>query len=145
MIALMDHMFANGTLAIDGLFTPDWVAKWKGKVLAIPGPTWFTGALFQNPDNLAGAPGEWGAGHALHWADEPIATGNVGGGFWYGSSHSANLAMRGCLPAVRDERTPVRQADHRPPGLRLDRERVVGRAGHERLLGQLGHVQGRRQ
>ena len=95
MIALLDHMFANKTLAIDGLFTPDWVKKWKDKVLAIPGPTWFTGALFQNKDNLGGEPGEWGAGHALHWADEPIATGNVGGGFWYGSSHSANLACVG--------------------------------------------------
>src|SRR4249919_2671708 len=95
MIALLDHMFANKTLAIDGLFTPDWVSKWKGKVLEIPGPTWFTGALFQNPDNLAGVPGEWAAGHALHWAGEPIGTGNVGGGFWYGSSHSANLACVG--------------------------------------------------
>ena len=95
MIALLDHMFANKTLAIDGLFTPDWVKKWKGKVLAIPGPTWFTGALFLNKDNIAGQPGEWGAGHALHWAGEPIATGNVGGGFWYGSSHSANLACVG--------------------------------------------------
>ncbi len=97
MIALMDHMFANGTLTIDGLFTPDWVKNWKGKVLAIPGPTWFNGALFQNADSLAGVPGEWGAGHALHWADEPIATGNVGGGFWYGSSHSANLACVGAF------------------------------------------------
>ncbi len=95
MIALLDHMFANKTLTIDGLFTPDWVKNWKDKVLAIPGPTWFTGALFQNKDNLAGQPGEWGAGHALHWAGEPIGTGNVGGGFWYGSSHSANLACVG--------------------------------------------------
>jgi multiple sugar transport system substrate-binding protein len=95
MIDLMDHMFANKTLAIDGLFTPDWVSKWKGKVLAIPGPTWFAGGIIQNPDNLAGVPGEWGAGHALHWADEPIGTGNVGGGFWYASSHSANLECVG--------------------------------------------------
>ncbi len=91
MIDLLDHMYANKTLATDGLFTPELVAKYKGKVLAIPGPTWFTGGLIQNPDNLDGQPGEWGAGHALHWAGEPIGTGNVGGGFWYGSSHSANL------------------------------------------------------
>ena len=36
MIDLLDHMFANGTLTIDGLFTPDWVANWKDKVLASP-------------------------------------------------------------------------------------------------------------
>src|SRR6187401_3695710 len=41
MIDLMDHMVANGTLAIDGLFTPDFPAKYKDKVLGIPGPTWF--------------------------------------------------------------------------------------------------------
>ena len=52
MIDLMDHMFANGTLAIDGLFTPDFPAKYKDKVLGIPGPTWFTGAIIQNPDIL---------------------------------------------------------------------------------------------
>ena len=27
----------------------------------------------------------------LHWDGEDIATGNVGGGMWYGSSHSTNL------------------------------------------------------
>jgi multiple sugar transport system substrate-binding protein len=27
----------------------------------------------------------------LHWDGEDIATGNVGGGFWYASSHSKNL------------------------------------------------------
>jgi multiple sugar transport system substrate-binding protein len=92
MIALLDHMFANKTLALDGLFTPDWVKKWKDKVVAIPGPTWFAGGIIQNKDNLNAPAGTWAAGHALHWAGEPIATGNVGGGFWYGSSHSANLA-----------------------------------------------------
>ncbi len=91
MIDLMDNMFANGTLAIDGLFTPDFPAKYKDKVLGIPGPTWFTGAIIQNPDILAAPEGTWGAGMPLHWEGEDIATGNVGGGFWYGSSHSTNL------------------------------------------------------
>ena len=45
----MDHMFANGTLTLDGLFTPDWAAKHKDKVLGIPGPTWFTGARHPEP------------------------------------------------------------------------------------------------
>jgi hypothetical protein len=31
----------------------------------------------------------------LHWDGEDIATGNVGGGFWYGSSHSTNLKAVG--------------------------------------------------
>ena len=97
MIALLDHMYANKTLALDGLFTADWAKKWKDKVLAIPGPTWFAGGILQNKDNLNAPAGTWGAGHALHWAGEPIATGNVGGGFWYGSSHSANLKAVGAF------------------------------------------------
>jgi multiple sugar transport system substrate-binding protein len=91
MIELMDHMFANGTLAIEGLFTADFPAAYKDKVLGIPGPTWFTGAIIQNPDILNAPAGTWGAGYPLHWEGEEIATGNVGGGFWYGSSHSTNL------------------------------------------------------
>ena len=42
----------------------------------------------------------------LHWAGEDIGTGNVGGGFWYGSSHSTNLKAVGCVPAVRDRSGP---------------------------------------
>lgn len=91
MIELMDHMYANGTLAIEGLFTPDFPAAYKDKVLGIPGPTWFTGAIIQNPDILDAPAGTWGAGYPLHWEGEDVATGNVGGGFWYGSSHSKNL------------------------------------------------------
>ena len=104
---------ANKTLAIDGLFTPDWVKKWKDKVLAIPGPTWFTGALFQNKDNIGGQPGDV-AGHASTWAGEPIGTGNVGGGF-DGSTYG-EPRMRGYLPAVRDERTQLGQAHHGASG-----------------------------
>ncbi len=95
MIALLDHMFANGTLTLDGLFTPDWAANHKGKVLGIPGPTWFIGGVIQNPDSLAAAKGTWAAGAPLHWKGEDVNTGNVGGGFWYGSSHSKNLAAVG--------------------------------------------------
>ena len=95
MIALLDHMFANGTLTLDGLFTPDWAANHKDTTLGIPGPTWFIGAVIQNPDSLAAEPGTWAAGAPLHWAGEDVNTGNVGGGFWYGSSHSTNLEAVG--------------------------------------------------
>ena len=33
MIALLDHMLANKTLSLDGLFTPDFPKNSKGKVL----------------------------------------------------------------------------------------------------------------
>ena len=124
MIDLMDHMFANGTLVIDGLFTADFPAKHKDKVLGIPGPTWFDGAIIKNPDILNAPTGTWGAANALHWDGEPTATGNVGGGFWYGSSHSKNLACVGNVPGVRHQRTPVRSSSSpasrptRPPRVR---------------------------
>ena len=95
MIALMDHMVANKSLSLYGLFTPDFPKNSKGKLLGIPGPTWFNGAIFENKDSLDAPAGEWGAGTPLHWAGEPIGTGNVGGGFWYGSSHSTNLKAVG--------------------------------------------------
>ena len=97
MIDLMDHMFANKTLVIEGLFTADFPAKYKDKVLGIPGPTWFAGGVIHNPDILNAPKGTWGAGDSLHWDGEPTGTGNVGGGFWYGSSHSANLAAVGAF------------------------------------------------
>lgn len=91
MIDLMDSMFGNGSLALEGLFTADFPAKYKDRVLGIPGPTWFAGGIIQNPDILNAEPGTWGAAMPLHWEGEPIATGNVGGGMWYASSHSTNL------------------------------------------------------
>ena len=95
MIDLMDNMYANGTLTLDGLFTPDFPANYKDKVLGIPGPTWFAGGIIQNPDILNAPEGTWGAAMPLHWEGEDIATGNVGGGMWYGSSHSTNLKAVG--------------------------------------------------
>ena len=101
MIDLMDHMFANGTLTLDGLFTPDFAANYKDKVLGIPGPTWFSGGIIQNPDILAAPEGTWGAALPLHWDGEDIVTGNVGGGIWYGSSHSTNLDAVGEFLSTR--------------------------------------------
>ena len=57
----------------------------------MPGPVWFTGALFQNPDSLNVPAGQIGAGAPLHWEGEEIVTGNVGGGTWFASSHTKNL------------------------------------------------------
>jgi len=96
-IALLDHMLANHSLSTVGLFTADFPKQDTGKLLGIPGPTWFNGAVFQSATGLNAPAGEWGAGMPLHWAGEPIATGNVGGGFWYGSSHSTNLKCEGAF------------------------------------------------
>ena len=86
MIDLMDDMFANGSLTLDGLFAPDFPANYKDKVLGIPGPTWFTGAIIQNPDILAAAEGTLGRGHAaaLRWRRTSPPAISVAA--WYGSA-----------------------------------------------------------
>lgn len=91
MTDLLDHMIANGTLVQDSVFSADFVSKYAGKVVAIPGPAWYSGAIFQNPDNLNAASGTIGAAAPLYWDGEDQVTGNVGGGVWYASSHSKNL------------------------------------------------------
>ena len=91
MTDVLDHMIANGTLVQDSVFSADFVSKYSGKILGIPGPAWYSGALFQNPDSLNATPGQIGAAAPLYWDGEDKVTGNVGGGVWYASSHSANL------------------------------------------------------
>ncbi|QJU52557.1 ABC transporter substrate-binding protein [Herbiconiux sp. KACC 21604] len=88
---MLDHMIENGTLVNDSVFGADFVTKYSDKVLGMPGPAWYAGALFQNPDSLNSPAGTIGAAAPLSWEGEDKVTGNVGGGVWYGSSHSANL------------------------------------------------------
>lgn len=87
---MLDNMVANGSLVQDSVFGAEFVAK-SSQLVAIPGPAWYSGALFQNPDSINAQPGQWGAAPPLVWeGDEPV-TGNVGGGTWFASSHSKNL------------------------------------------------------
>ncbi|WP_243075820.1 ABC transporter substrate-binding protein [Microbacterium sp. SS28] len=91
MTDLLDHMAGNGTLVQDSVFSATFVEQYADKLVAIPGPAWYAGALFQNPDNINADPGTFGAANPLYWEGEDKVTGNVGGGVWYGSSHSKNL------------------------------------------------------
>ncbi|QEO16170.1 carbohydrate ABC transporter substrate-binding protein [Agromyces intestinalis] len=91
MTELIDHMLDNGTLVQDSVFGAEFVTKYADKIVAMPGPVWFSGALFQNPDSLNTAAGRIGAANPLHWEGGEEVTGNVGGGVWYASSHSKNL------------------------------------------------------
>jgi multiple sugar transport system substrate-binding protein len=88
---LLDHMVANKTLVADSVFGADFAKKYKDKLLAIPGPAWYSGALFQNQESLNYDAGIIGAAAPLTWAKGDKVTGNVGGGVWYASSHSKNL------------------------------------------------------
>ncbi len=86
---IIDGMLANGTLVQDSLFSADFNSKYADKLVGIPGPVWYTGAIFQG--GLAVPAGQIGVSAPLKWDGGDVAAGNVGGGVWYASRHSENL------------------------------------------------------
>jgi len=91
MATMLDVLIKNGTMPNISVFTPEFVQKYTGKVLLMPGPAWYAGAIFNNPQSLNVAKGQLGVAAPLPWKGEDPVTGNVGGGTWFISSHSANL------------------------------------------------------
>ncbi|GAA1447899.1 ABC transporter substrate-binding protein [Leifsonia poae] len=90
--ALLDTLRKNGTVPAVSVFTPEFVKNYSGKVLMMPGPAWYAGAIFNNPQSLNVPAGQLGVAAPLPWKGEDKAvTGNVGGGTWFISSHSKNL------------------------------------------------------
>jgi len=92
MAALIDKLVADKSLTTLSVFTPDFVKQYTGKVLLMPGPAWYAGAIFNNKESLNVPPGQIGVGAPLAWGSDAAVAGNVGGGTWFISSHSANLA-----------------------------------------------------
>ncbi|HTI22640.1 MAG TPA: extracellular solute-binding protein [Kutzneria sp.] len=88
---MLDTLIKNGTTPTVSVFTPEFVQKYTGKVLLMPGPAWYAGAIFNNPQSLNVPKGQLGVAAPLPWKGEEPATGNVGGGTWFISSHSKNL------------------------------------------------------
>lgn len=91
MTELLDGLIEAGSIVDGSVFSAEFVEEYAGKIVAMPGAAWFTGALFQNPDSLNAEPGTIGVANPLYWEGDEEVTGNVGGGVWYGSSHSKNL------------------------------------------------------
>jgi ABC-type glycerol-3-phosphate transport system substrate-binding protein len=91
MASLLDTLVKNGTTPNVSVFTPEFVQKYSNKVLLMPGPAWYAGAIFNNPQSLNVPKGQLGAAAPLPWQGEQAVTGNVGGGTWFVSSHSKNL------------------------------------------------------
>jgi ABC-type glycerol-3-phosphate transport system substrate-binding protein len=89
--AMLDTLIKNGTTPSVSVFTPEFVQKYAGKVLMAPGPAWYAGAIFNNPQSLNVPKGQLGVAAPLPWQGEEAVTGNVGGGTWFVSSHSKNL------------------------------------------------------
>jgi multiple sugar transport system substrate-binding protein len=90
---MLDTLRANGTSPNISVFTPEFLASYSGKVLMIPGPAWYGGALFQNPDNLNVPAGQMAVAAPLPWKGEDAVAGDVGGATWFISSHSENPGL----------------------------------------------------
>ncbi|MFC9634569.1 ABC transporter substrate-binding protein [Streptomyces mirabilis] len=90
MAKLMDVLIKNKSMSISGVFSTDFGKNKADKVLLMPGPAWYGGALFEGTfktpaKQIAAAP-------IPQWQGETSpSTGNVGGGTWLLSKHSAHI------------------------------------------------------
>ncbi|MFI5894479.1 ABC transporter substrate-binding protein [Actinoplanes sp. NPDC051513] len=89
--SMLDTLIKNGTTPNVSVFTPEFVKKYSGKVLMMPGPAWYAGAIFNNPQSLNVPKGQLGVAAPPAWQGDTAVTGNVGGGTWFISSHAKNL------------------------------------------------------
>ncbi|MEV0906718.1 ABC transporter substrate-binding protein [Streptomyces hokutonensis] len=90
MATLLDNLISAKAVATQGFFSQGFAKNSGSKVLMAYGPSWYGQYLFKAgfktpAKQIAAAP-------PLAWEGESTtATGNVGGGVWMVSSHSANL------------------------------------------------------
>ena len=90
--SMLDTLRGDGTLPAISVFTPEFVKSYTGKVLMMPGPSWYAGAIFNNKQSLNVPAGQLGVAAPLKWKDDSKGfAGNGGGGTWFISSHSKNL------------------------------------------------------
>jgi multiple sugar transport system substrate-binding protein len=90
MAALLDTLIKSRSMSTSSVFSSEFSKNQADKILMLPGPSWFGGSLFQDAfktpaRQIAVAP-------MPQWSGDPEpATGNVGGGTWLLSAHSANV------------------------------------------------------
>jgi ABC-type glycerol-3-phosphate transport system substrate-binding protein len=92
MAKLLDAMIANGTMSTEAAMSGTAYPKqYSSKTLMTVGPSWYGQYFFA--DTLNVPKGQIAAADPLTWASQSKSyTGNVGGGTWFLSSHSKNLA-----------------------------------------------------
>jgi ABC-type glycerol-3-phosphate transport system substrate-binding protein len=90
MASLLDTLIKAKTMSTSSVFSADFDKNDADKVLMLPGPSWFGGALFQG--TFKTPKGQIAAAPMPQWAgDTTPSVGNVGGGTWLLSAHSKNL------------------------------------------------------
>jgi multiple sugar transport system substrate-binding protein len=90
MASLLDALVKNRTLSTSSVFSSDFGKNFADKILMMPGPAWYGGALFQGTFKVPA--GQIAVSAMPQWSgDDKPSVGNVGGGTWLLSAHSANL------------------------------------------------------
>ncbi len=90
MATLLDTLIKNKTISLSSVFSSDFDKNSADKVLMLPGPAWYGGALFQGTFKTPA--GQIALAPMPQWSgDSTPSVGNVGGGTWLLSAHSANL------------------------------------------------------
>jgi ABC-type glycerol-3-phosphate transport system substrate-binding protein len=93
MAKLLDPLIKSGVVPPVSVFTADFATKWGGdndKILLMPGPVWYAKDIFSGTLHVPA--GELTAALPLRWNNEPLVTGQVGGGPWIVSKHTKNQA-----------------------------------------------------
>jgi multiple sugar transport system substrate-binding protein len=90
MAALLDHLIAAKSMSTSSVFSSDFDKNEADKILLMPGPSWYGGSLFQG--TFKTPKGQIAVAAMPHWADDTSpSVGNVGGGTWLLSAHTAHL------------------------------------------------------
>jgi ABC-type glycerol-3-phosphate transport system substrate-binding protein len=90
MASLLDTLVKNRTLSLSSVFSSDFSKNAADKILLLPGPSWYGGALFKEAFKTPA--GQIAAAPMPQWSGESKpSVGNVGGGTWLLSAHSAHL------------------------------------------------------
>ena len=104
MANLLDPLIKSGVVPPESVFTADFATKWGGdndKILLMPGPVWYAKDIFSGTLHVPA--GELTAALPLRWNNEPLVTGQVGGGPWIVSKHTKNMAAADRLREVGDD------------------------------------------
>jgi ABC-type glycerol-3-phosphate transport system substrate-binding protein len=90
MASLLDTLIKNKTMSLSSVLSSDFDKNEANKVLMLPGPSWFGGAVFES--GFKTPKGQVSAAPMPQWSGDTSPTvGNVGGGTWLLSAHSGNL------------------------------------------------------
>lgn len=137
MANLLNPLLKDGSVPAVNVFSATFPKTYSGKVLMMVGPAWYGGAIFDSTSGLNSAKGTIEAAAPLTWAgNKTTTTGDVGGGLWIMSSHSAKSAGRGAGARRPCHFDSVAKPLAGLPGLRARGGALDSQAGLERLLRQ---------